>query len=317
MIVAPYSQDYIDIFTKNVIAQIKKTIGGKDDDFLLTIVGTTGTGKSSLSLHLYELFDEQGCSVEFIGLDQKDFATAVQNAKNKEQPRFCCYDEANVNRSAHASNWNKDLEDLYLSIRGLQIFHVWNNPSAQKFPRTFIEERMKGMIYIFTKDKDRPRLFYYFTKKGMLDLYDECKGKMSHQNFSKLGKKYAKFRGWFKDYDGKLLNDYRNKKSSRMDVKVDDFFSKYASEDVLTITQVAKQFGVHQNTIARWFAKLGSDLVEGEDYIVNAAGHKRFGRSGIEKLKNHGSKASENVASAGITPLYKDARKEKTPGEEY
>lgn len=288
MRVAPYTDDVIDPITKQLVINIRETINSKDDDYLLPIIGTTGTGKSRLALHLYEIFDSDDCSVDYIGLDQKDFATAIKNAKDKDHPRFCCYDEANVNRSAHMTKWNQDLEDLYLAIRGLQIFHVWNNPTAQKFPRTFIEERVKGLIYIFSKDVGKPRLFYFFTKAALLQMYDDSKKLLSHQNIKKFAKKYALYRGWFKDYKGKLMEPYNNKKLARMDVKVDSFFDKYASEDLLSQVQAAKQIGVSDKTVANWFDKLGGIMVPDEDYVLTGAGHKRFTQSGVEKLRDYG-----------------------------
>lgn len=307
MITAPYNKDDIDPVTVNLIKKIRETIGNKDDDFLLPIVGTTGTGKSRLSLHLYELFDED-CSVDFIGLDQKDFATALNNAKNKDHPRFCCYDEANINRQQHMTSWNKDLEDLYMAIRGLQIFHVWNNPTAQKFPRTFIEERIKGLIYVFTKDKDKPRLFYYFNKAGMLKMYDACKGELSHRNMKKHAKKHAMYRGWFRDYKGKLMTDYNNKKLSRMDIKVESFFEKYADQDLMTQAQVAKALGVTDRTISIWHDKLGGMLVPEEDYTLTGAGHKRYTRNGLAKIKEYGETKDTSLKNSSKRPLYIDAR---------
>lgn len=308
MIKAPYSQEGLDPLTKKLVRTVKNTIGDKDDDYLLAVVGTTGTGKSSLALHIYEEFDRDGCSVDYVGLDQKDFATAIQRAKDKSDMRFCCYDEANVNRSAHMTSWNKDLEDLYLAIRGLQIFHVWNNPTAQKFPRTFIEERMKGLIYIFTKDVDRPRLFYFFTKAGMLGLYDECKGVLSHRNIKRYAERYASYRGWFKDYKGVLLTPYKNKKLARMDVKVDSFFEKYAQDDLMTTAQLAKEFGVNGTTITNWREKLAGMLVPDEDFTITGAGHYRYTRSGADKLKEFGPAAKQRLVNSDVSALYIDAR---------
>lgn len=288
MIVAPYDHNRdVDIVTNQLVGWLKKRLSSKDDDYLLPIIGTTGTGKSALSLHLYELYAENP-SVDFIGLDRKDFANALKKAKNDDLPRFACYDEANITRADHATSWNKDLIDVYLAIRGLQIFHIWNNPSAKKFPREFIEERIKGLIYIFTKDKDRPRLFYFFTKDNMLKMYDACKGDLSHRNIKKHAESYAFYRGWFRDYNGLLLDDYKQKKSSRMDVKVDSFFEKYGSDDVLNGTQVGKMLGVSQTTISRWHEKLGGVLIPDEDYSITAAGQKRYTQSGIEKLREYG-----------------------------
>lgn len=310
MITAPYEKDVdTDLMTRKVIESVQETIEEKEDDFLLPIVGPTGTGKSHLSMHLVELYDPIGCSIDYIGLDHKSHAVALQKAKEKTLPRYCVHDEANINRQAHATNYNKDIIDLYLAIRGLQIFHIWNNPTATLFPRVFIEERIKGMIYIFTKDKDRPRLFYYFTKSNMLKMYDECKGVLNHRNIKKLAKKYALYRGWFREYKGKLLKDYQEKKISRMDTKVEDFFDKYGRDDMLNTSEVARELGVVPSTIRVWSEEMGGLLIPDVDYTVTAAGHKRFNVLAVDKIKDYASSRKIKSRNRSQDALYIDTRK--------
>ena len=52
------TQDYDDQFPMLVKAINKKITEGKDD-FMLMCVGETGTGKSALMMHAYELYDPE------------------------------------------------------------------------------------------------------------------------------------------------------------------------------------------------------------------------------------------------------------------
>lgn len=229
-------RDFDEVF-ENVLLRIKKDMKEKNDDFLLMCVGTTGTGKSSLMLHAYELLDPDESDVKFVGLNPKDFATALYKARKRKGFRFSGNDEANISKRDSLTKFNKDIIDLYFAIRGLEIFHWWNNPSADYIDKIFIEERIKGLIYIFTKDKDRPRKYYYFRKVDLLRLYEKY-GDLKLKTLDKVGNEYKYYEGWFRPYKGKLWEPYLEKKRDRMEEKVDTFYEKYGKESV----EVSKDF---------------------------------------------------------------------------
>lgn len=290
----------VDPLTTVMIKEARTTISIKKDDFLMMVVGTPGSGKSDFSMWCYEIYDPKGCSIDYIGLDKPDFASVVQRAKNKEGLRYANYDEANVTRADHASKWNKDLLKLYWAIRGLQIFSNWNNPSAKKTPKEFIEERIKAFVFIYEKVTHRPRKFYYFTKEQMIALYEECKGDLSHANILKFGKDFANHIGWFKKYDGKLRQDYDRKKESRMDLVVEDFFTNYGSEDMLSPAQVGKLLGYNENTIRMWIRKYKDDLEVNKDYFIQPNGWIKIAASGVAKMKNMGREVNSDLRGLAI-----------------
>lgn len=276
-------QSYDDGF-KHVMDICKRDISNKEDDFILLCVGTTGTGKSHLMLHGLEYYLGDEASIDYVGLNPKDFSTALKVTTEKQLPRFLSYDEANISRRDHSSNWNKRLLDLYYAIRGLQIFHWWNNPSADIIDKPFIKERVKGLIFIFTKSKDKPRLYYYFTKKGLLNIYDKY-GNISLNTLKKYGKNYAFYRGWFTVYNGFLLEQYNNKKASRMIEKVGDFYKEFGGESWAQ-SEIAKECGVDPKTVSRHVHKLidNNELVIDRDYTENIQGRKLFNRTGKDKI---------------------------------
>ena len=285
MIVPKYNGAPVDPLLHRVISTVDDVMQANNDDYIMMCFGTTGTGKSSLMLHAFESYDPEGCDVRFIGLNKQSFATALNEAREKKDRRFCANDEANVSKRDHSSTWNKDLLDLYFAIRGLQIFHWWNNPSLDILDKPFIEERIKGFIYIFTKSKDKPRLYYFFRKADLLKLYEQI-GNLKLKTLRKHAKKYAYYRGWFKKYDGKLWQPYVEKKGERMEEKVVDFFDKYGSNK-LTQADIASRMGMSKQSITNYMKELltNGDLVEGDDFVVNSAGKKYFVPAALEKFE--------------------------------
>ena len=285
---APYDRNRLyDVMLEKIIIGKRKSLPLKDDDFFVLCVGDTGTGKSSLLMHAYELFDPEGCDARFIGLNNQDHARALNEARKKKELRFCAHDEANVTKRSSITRYNKAIIEVYFQIRGLQIFHWWNNPSADVIDKVFIKERLKGLIFIFTKDVDRSRLYYYFTKKDLLDLYDKF-GNLDRKTLKDNAKKYAYYQGWFRAYKGKLLSEYLKKKDEKMNSSVSDFFEEWGEEKTYTQEELSKQLGVSRETIRRYKHKLAEDgtLVLGEDYKENVTGRFFFTSSALEKFRD-------------------------------
>lgn len=262
MIVAPYDNNRkYDAILDNVIENVSDRLNVKEDDFLLLCVGLAGTGKSMLMLHCMEKYLGDKASVSYIGLNKSSFAQALHDSTTGLLPRFCSNDEANVNKRESMSKYNKDLMDLYLSIRGLRTFHYWCNPSLDMMDKYFIEERIKGVIFIATKDYDRPRIYYYFRKNDILKIWRKY-NRLDISIIKRVCKKYAYYKGWFKDYDGVLLSDYKKKKDERMSEKVIDFYERYGdSDNMIKRSTLAKKMQVTGKTIQNHIKDL---LLSGE-----------------------------------------------------
>ena len=193
-----------DFALEKIAKKVKKTIKKKNDDHLLMIAGTTGTGKTTLSFHYLKYFLGEEPEIKYIGLNEKDYATALSAAKAKKEDRYCVYDEANVSKRDHAKTYNKDLIKMFFSIRGLNMLHIWSNPSVDMIDKPFIEERIKGLILI--TNKSSPRNYLYFTKKSLIKIFTKHK-KLTHDVLKK-NKDLAWYKGFFFDYEGNLKDDY-------------------------------------------------------------------------------------------------------------
>lgn len=287
MITAKYesNRDYDFIF-ENIIKDINKTLSDKEDDFLMLCCGSPGTGKSMLGLHALDLSLGKEADVKYIGLNKSDFADALNHSKTKPYPRFCNNDEANISKRDALGQYNRDLIDLYFSIRGLQIFHWWNNPSLDMIDKPFIEERIKGVIFIATKDKSRPRIYYYFRKVDILRIWEKYKN-LKLATLKKVCKRYAFYRGWFKDYKGRLLADYKRKKDLRMDEKVSDFHIKYGTSDKLRPQDIYKHLQVSRDTFERYEKELLERLIIKPDEIERTGTNRKlYPKSFLEIFQN-------------------------------
>jgi len=268
-----------DLYLKEFVRQVKNDVlKDRNDDYLLIITGLTGTGKSNLMLWIYEEFDLEGCSINYITLNRTDFANSLDLVNKKEGLKFLAYDEANVSKRDAMTSFNKDLIDVYFSIRESNIFHVWCNPSVEMIDKPFIKERVKGLILIFDKSLHR-RVYYFFKSETLIKIY-EFYNNLDINNLIK-SKKFAYFRGWFKPYSGKLLKDYLDKKRGRIVDKVSDFKERWGSSDLdgrISRKEMAKIIGCCYNTIINYENTLLSQgvLVEGVNVFSSASGNRSY-----------------------------------------
>lgn len=285
----PYVKDRkYDEGLEMLLKLVTKGLNTNDDDFLLPIIGTRGTGKSRLMLHILEAYLGDEASVDYLGLNRGDFTNALYKAKNKPMPRFCGNDEANISKREALTKFNRDMIDLYFSIRGLNIFHVWCNPSIDMLDKAFIEEMIKGLIFVFTKNTDgHPRLYFYFTQAQLLKIFEKYKN-LKLKTIKKVAKEYAYFRGWFYDYDGKLLKDYLNKKEFRMDDKIDEFKLKYGKkEDMLKRPEFLRRLGISREAWDKTWEKklLDNKIINPEEIEITALNRKLYPTRYVQTVK--------------------------------
>jgi len=278
--IAPYRKNKnYDDWLSLTINGIKNHIKVQNDDFLILIVGATGSGKSHLGLHILEEYLGEKANVNLIGFDKEGIANGLKSAKNQPLPRFFMGDEANLSKRDAMSKWNKELLDLYFAIRKLQIFHIWCNPSLDIIDKPFIEEKIKGFIYIPYKTK-YARVYFYFTKKDLIKIYEKY-GNLKLATLHKVRRKYANFRGWFKEYNGFLKEGYNRKKDSRIDCKIEEFADKWGNNDKLKRSGIAKHLGFANCTIIRYQKILIERglLIENDNYFISSAGNYTFNDS--------------------------------------
>jgi len=274
-----------------IVNSIKVKLNERDDDALIVICGTTGTGKSNLMLYIEDEYLLEKSSIDYVGLTRNDLADIQYKIQFEEKPRLLAYDEANVSKRDSLSKWNKDLIDLYLANRGKNIFHIWCNPTIDYLDKLFINERVTGVIFVATKTVDKPRLYYYFTKERLLEIfekYENLKLKTLYNNRYR-----ALYCGWFKKYKGALLDDYLIKKKERMEDKSKEFYEKYGSKitrkDLLSIQKVADKTLISVNILRKNVNNLikRGVLVKDRDYFDLPNGSKAYSKDSIELFREN------------------------------
>lgn len=270
-----------------------------DDDYKLVIIGSTGTGKSNLGLHLLELFMEEEATIKVMGINQQGFADAINEATKLRKAGVrrvsCVYDDANVYSVEVMSDFLKELTRLYATIRGLNMFHIWAMPSPRKLPDDFTEELFNGLIYIANvkgKNKNAPRIFYYFDANRINALRikagtDKHPAKVTLKNIRAWRKK-ANWKGCFREYNGKLKADYLKMKEKKMYEQVEDFYSRFSKkEEAYGMTEISKRLSISDATAYKYVNEAISNgsLVKDKDFIVSGAGETRLFPKSLNKLK--------------------------------
>ena len=284
-----------DRFFEHAILTIKKTIMKKDDDFLLLCVGRTGSGKSSLMLHTLELYCGNEASLDFICITRETFADKQYEIGTRDGVRFLGNDEADAGKRNALSKWNKDLLQLYFKNRGQNIFHWWNNPSLEMIDKEFIQERIKGMIYIATKDSNRPRIYYYLRMDDLLNLYEYAaknNQKLTLPFLKKNVKRFAYAVGWFKEYKGRFAKEYFDRlKPEGMMAHSLEFKEKYGERKegvkMFKRSEIAAELSMGNETIRNYEVELlkANELEMGVDIQLLPSGKKVYSEMAREKFK--------------------------------
>ena len=286
---APKRKADYDEWLEKSIDSVQTHIVNNNDDNLLLIVGDTGSGKSNLALHIMERYLGNKASVDFIGLNKPSIAAGLKDVTEQPLPRCFLVDEANISKRDSLSKFNKDIIDLYSSIRGFQIFHIWCNPSLNMLDKFFIEERIKGIIYCTAKTP-YVRVYYYFPKKKILEIFNKY-GHLKLPLLYKIRKKYAYYRGWFKEYTGPLRAAYEDKKDNRMTEKINTFYDKWSGSncknDMLTAAAVSRVLGLHTSTVYSYLRELSKNgiLKEGENFITYPNGRTKYHQNLMPELE--------------------------------
>lgn len=287
----------LDRNTQQLVKSVREHIDEADDDFRLFIVGETGTGKSMLNLHFTEGHMGDEADIALVGLTQQDYATAVKTARDLRLADMknvvCVYDEANIFSTEMMKKFTNRAIELLATIRGLNIFHIWAMPNPRRLPDDFTAEMFNGVIFIVSKNKDgKPRVFYYWSKKNLNKLREKTGSEANPAKitFSNLRKwrKFADWKGCFRDYDGFLKPLYLAKKRKKMSEYVDGFFKDFGQQkETIGLTEASRRLDVSVGTMYKYFdeAKGKGLLNKDEDFIVSGAGEVKVFPESLNKLR--------------------------------
>lgn len=227
-----YSEKHDEYLTKLVNAA-RDDIKDNNDDRLYIVVGPTGVGKSMLAFHIVDDYTLGEVHMDYLAASRESFAVAIKKLKdkfeqgNKGLPLW--FDEADSDNLEQNAKWNKRLFSLYMKIRFLNGFHIWCWPSLKAVDRRFVEERVNGIFFCYTKEQNKPRSYAFFPKQSILRMIDN-KLPLNYFNLRKQKEKYAAWIGKYRDYTGKLKEEYLKIKHDGGFDAVDDFFNDFGDD---------------------------------------------------------------------------------------
>lgn len=301
----PYTNDrkpYDDLLIKSANI-IKQHIKNCDDDYVCMIIGEPGTGKSTVGLHLLNLYMGESASVDYVALTRQGFAKALKQSSLSEQPRCVMYDESNISKRDSSTKFNKQIIDLFLAIRGMNIFHIWCSPSLDMLDKHFIYERLKSVI-LCTSKKDGVRSYFYFPVKEIQKIIEKH-GNVRLPLLRKLRHKHSYYMGWYRKYEGKLLQPYLEVKQDRMREKIDSFFQQWGndSDDEIDNSKLKVYLGIkHTDTIKRYRSELIKRglIKEGVDYRIVAGNLPRYKPSAVKHFEMLRDERNNNLKKTYI-----------------
>jgi len=123
-------------------------------DYLLVIVGDTGTGKSKFALQLletwYQVILKREVKPEMSKQVASDYSVWLDNFSRLKEYDINIYDEGatTLESRQHMTELSKDLTKLFNVFRSKKYFTVIILPSFFYLNKYFRENRLRGLIWI-------------------------------------------------------------------------------------------------------------------------------------------------------------------------
>lgn len=207
-----------------------KYIINTEDDWVQIITGDTGSGKSLLTLDLFDEWNKKYFSNDsdkhktFLGFSTTDEKFVMALGIFKREPgRRIVHDEAIslLYRKNAITKKNKATNMLFKQIRGLQFYFDLVAPQIHRIDKEFVEDRVKSLIYV--EKRKNKRIAHYFTQPRAHKLINE----LEQMNKNRADKdmvthiKYCKTEPLFsceiKEYNGRFRELYKPKKRENME----------------------------------------------------------------------------------------------------
>lgn len=223
----------------------------KNQNFTILCTGETGSGKSSLMLFA-NLILEGGIDLERIAFDVKttavSFSKADELSRNGVKGAFWGIDELKTYSRSSMHGFNKDMIDLFFSVRGKNIFCFANAPSAKAIDKLMIGEKtFDAFIYIYASQAR----FLWFDFKGFSRLIKQ-QGDCSHNVITEFGVNYALFDSYFSKVPDSVYDAYNKKKIEGMNRTADAFVQKYSEGKVYGIEAASRRMNKSRVTVGKY-----------------------------------------------------------------
>jgi len=236
-----------------------------DYDYLLIIVGDTGSGKSRFALNLletwYRVILQKPVTEDMISHINQDYKKWLLKFKDMGPFDMNIYDEGSrdLNSLNFMTRISKDINKLFDTCRSKRFFSVIILPTFFRLNKALREDRLRGLVWINKRGSYR-----FYTKVGIqyLNGYNE-KRKIKNMWLAR-----PFYTNTYPDYNGILLKKYIEQKDIGVDEVLDEVLGN------LEETKISKP----KSLVEAYKEKVGKMLNEGKT-------HKEIS----EKLKIGGS----------------------------
>jgi len=191
-----------------------------DYDYLLVVVGDTGTGKSMFLLHLLEtwykvVLKDPRFDASYVDRVNTVYSKWLERFRGLGAFEMNGYDEGSTSLDSKdfMTKLSKDISKLFNVFRAKKFFSVIVLPNFFNLNKYFRENRLRGLVYI-----PRRGQFRLFTKKQINRVNAYFEGK----SLKSLDRSPYVLRGRFGDYKGVLRKAYEVQKMAGIDLLLDE-----------------------------------------------------------------------------------------------
>lgn len=222
-----------------------------NQNFTVLCTGETGSGKSSLMLYA-NLILEGKLDVERIAFDiettARSFEKADELSKEGFKGAFWGIDELKTYSRSSMTGFNKDMVDLFFSVRGKNMFCFANTPSVRAMDKLLVEEKsFDAFIYIYASQSR----FLWIDYKGFQRMLKK-EGNYNTSTLLDVGRLYAEFDSYFSAVPADVYAEYNAKKVEGMNRLADKFVEKYSQGEVYSLSKASDYLNLSAPTIKKY-----------------------------------------------------------------
>lgn len=201
-------------FLLNVHAHLKR-----DYDFLLVVVGDTGTGKSIWALDLietwYKVILQKEITKDSVECINTNYDVWLKRFRTMGEFDLNIYDEGAtaLDSKEFMSKISRDITKMFNVFRSKKFFSVIVLPNFFNLNKYFRQNRVRGLIYINKRGK-----YKLFTKKtiNFINYINDKRTFKTLDGFDEI------INNTFPDYKGVMLEQYLKNKNEGIDKILDE-----------------------------------------------------------------------------------------------